>query len=102
MVCKTVIPGSIPGAASINSAGVAELVDARDLKSLERKLVPVRVRPSAPNIVMMTFNAGDEPNVHPPASDERLVAARSFFITVKVRMLRRCVDEISGRSYLNA
>ncbi len=30
-------------------AGVAELVDARDLKSLERKFVPVRVRSSAPS-----------------------------------------------------
>ena len=34
-VCKTLIPGSSPGAASIfYFAGVAELVDARDLKSL--------------------------------------------------------------------
>ena len=29
-------------------AGVAELVDARDLKSLEGNLVPVRFRPSVP------------------------------------------------------
>ena len=31
-----------------SKARVAELVDARDLKSLECKLVPVRVRPRAP------------------------------------------------------
>ncbi len=30
------------------SAGVAELVDAQDLKSWEGNLVPVRFRPSAP------------------------------------------------------
>lgn len=60
MVCKTVIPGSTPGAASIklpvalkttdtlHNAGVAKLVDAKDLKSFERKFVPVRVRPPAP------------------------------------------------------
>jgi hypothetical protein len=35
VVCKTAIPGSTPGVASKKMcAGVAELVDARDLKSL--------------------------------------------------------------------
>ena len=36
------------------SAGVAELVDAQDLKSWEGNLVPVRFRPSAPLAVEAT------------------------------------------------
>ncbi len=47
-VCKTFIPGSNPGAASICIAWVAEQVDARDLKSLDGNVVPVRFRPQAP------------------------------------------------------
>jgi hypothetical protein len=53
-VCKTVYLGSIPGSASNFSmlhhafARVAELVDARDLKSLALTGVPVRFRPRAP------------------------------------------------------
>ncbi len=50
--CKAVDAGSIPTSASIQKlypiARVAELVDARDLKSLEGNLVPVRFRPRAP------------------------------------------------------
>src|SRR5215207_6740632 len=42
--CKSVYAGSIPTTASI-PAWVAKLVDARDLKSLGRKAMPVRVRP---------------------------------------------------------
>ena len=55
--CKSLIPGSNPGAASPISyfpaqknhrAGVAELVDAADLKSAEvLNFVPVRFRPPA-------------------------------------------------------
>ncbi len=55
--CKSFIPGSNPGAASLilddlivptEIAGVAELVDAADLKSAEASVfVPVRIRPSA-------------------------------------------------------
>ena len=52
--CKSLIPGSNPGAAfslffqSTRNAGVAELVDAADLKSAEAYVfVPVRVRPPA-------------------------------------------------------
>ena len=44
--CKAVYAGSIPASASTTSrAQVAKQVDARDLKSLERNLVPVRLRP---------------------------------------------------------
>lgn len=49
--CKAVYAGSIPTQASIDSpvtAPVAKLVDAWDLKSPDRKVVPVRVRPGAP------------------------------------------------------
>ena len=52
--CKAVYAGSIPTPASIFSqypaqnARVAELVDARDLKSLGRKVIPVRFRARAP------------------------------------------------------
>ena len=52
--CKSLIPGSNPGAAfspffqSARNAGVAELVDAADLKSAGAYVfVPVRVRPPA-------------------------------------------------------
>ena len=50
--CKAVYAGSIPTLASIimSNAPVAELVDARDLKSLGRKAMPVRFRPGAPSI----------------------------------------------------
>jgi hypothetical protein len=37
-------------------AGVVERVDTRDLKSLGRKAVPVRVRPSAVSILMTLIN----------------------------------------------
>ena len=47
--CKAVYAGSIPTLASnMPNAPVAELVDARDLKSLGRKAMPVRFRPGAP------------------------------------------------------
>tara|TARA_B100001142_G_scaffold325692_1_gene379741 strand:+ start:1209 stop:1523 length:315 start_codon:yes stop_codon:yes gene_type:complete len=53
-VCKTVYLGSIPGSASKllyqGLARVAELVDARDLKSLALTGVPVRFRPRAPSL----------------------------------------------------
>ncbi len=48
--CKSVDAGSIPTSASINflCAQVVELVDTRDLKSLEGNFVPVQVRPWVP------------------------------------------------------
>ena len=55
--CKSLYAGSIPTPASILNvikclclvnARVVELVDTRDLKSLEGNFVPVRVRPRAP------------------------------------------------------
>ena len=63
--CKAVNAGSIPASASILSrhfdlkkynvengtyylARVVELVDTRDLKSLDRNIVPVQVRPRVP------------------------------------------------------
>ena len=69
--CKAHIPGSIPGAASsflngslangregpfmlyflLRSAGVAELVDAADLKSVDRKVVGVQVPLRAPSLI---------------------------------------------------
>ena len=62
-VCKTVYLGSIPGSASKLLyqvlARVAELVDARDLKSLVLTDVPVRFRPRAPYnraLASETFN----------------------------------------------
>ncbi len=49
--CNSVYAGSIPTLAfSEGHARVAELVDAADLKSAERKFVPVRVRPWAPRL----------------------------------------------------
>ena len=45
--CKAADTGSIPVSAFKKIARVAELVDARDLKSLEVYFVPVRVRPWA-------------------------------------------------------
>ena len=45
--CKSADIGSIPVSASL--ARVAELVDARDLKSLAFRGVPVRLRPRAPH-----------------------------------------------------
>ena len=57
--CKSLYAGSIPTPASIlivmlknKVARVVELVDTRDLKSLEGNFVPVRVRPRAPLIVV--------------------------------------------------
>ena len=45
--------GSIPITRSIlHFAGVAEQADAGDLKSPDRKIVPVRFRSSAPNIIL--------------------------------------------------
>ena len=38
-------------------ARVAELVDARDLKSLVLRDVPVRFRPRAPNIIPLAFDS---------------------------------------------
>ena len=50
--CKAVYAGSIPASASkrltIDFAQVVELVDTRDLKSLEGNFVPVQVRLWAP------------------------------------------------------
>ena len=67
--CKSVYLGSTPGSASISllkhtgtrpapgesrpNARVVKLVDTRDLKSLERKFVPVQVRPRAPFISLI-------------------------------------------------
>ena len=56
--CKAVDAGSIPTLASnqLSQARVAELVDATDLKSVEIFLVPVRVRPWAPNLNVKKLN----------------------------------------------
>jgi hypothetical protein len=53
--CKAVYAGSIPASASkkyIPYAQVVELVDTRDLKSLEGNFVPVQVRLWAPMLFL--------------------------------------------------
>ncbi len=72
--CKAVYAGSIPtlasntqllGTTGPNDARVAELVDARDLKSLEGNFVPVRVRPRVPLWKFTRYESKNHSFTHP-------------------------------------
>ena len=93
--CKAVDAGSIPTLASIFSldkARVAKLVDARDLKSLDLKVLPVRVRPRAPSTARLSAVFRTRNNI--PTTQNKIHVR----VCVRVLTRKQAVNRVATRN----